>query len=409
MIEGRFGIQLPSSFVFLNYSIKKANKNGDKMSPRVYDIFRKGKCIMYLAWKEIRYAKLRYSLIIGIMLLVAYVVFMLSGLANGLSDGHKKAVSDWGASSIILSEDSNKVASASILTQGDLDRISAKEKAAVGLTASAIAHAGTDEKTNLSVFGAAADSFVVPKVIGGRLYQATNEVIVSENLLDDDYQLGDQITLGSDDTTFTIVGVTKATTYSVVPVLYLDLDAYAQLKYGQQAYTDDSQKPITLIATKSAASAVSLDNKDETTKLTTLSMDDFIQNLPGYAAEKLTLNAMVYFLFIVVAAVVGIFLYVMTLQKTSLFGILKAQGVATSYLVRSIIGQSLIVSIVGVALAYLLSFLTSLVLPAAMPFTVDLIQWSLYGVVLILVSMIGGLFSIRTVTKVDPITAIGGE
>lgn len=364
---------------------------------------------MYLAWKEIRYAKLRYSLIIGIMLLVAYVVFMLSGLANGLSDGHKKAVSDWGASSIILSEDSNKVASASILTQGDLDRISAKEKAAVGLTASAIAHAGTDEKTNLSVFGAAADSFVVPKVIGGRLYQATNEVIVSENLLDDDYQLGDQITLGSDDTTFTIVGVTKATTYSVVPVLYLDLDAYAQLKYGQQAYTDDSQKPITLIATKSAASAVSLDNKDETTKLTTLSMDDFIQNLPGYAAERLTLNAMVYFLFIVVAAVVGIFLYVMTLQKTSLFGILKAQGVATSYLVRSIIGQSLIVSIVGVALAYLLSFLTSLVLPAAMPFTVDLIQWSLYGVILILVSMIGGLFSIRTVTKVDPITAIGGE
>ena len=95
---------------------------------------------MYLAWKEIRYAKLRYSLIIGIMLLVAYVVFMLSGLANGLSDGHKKAVSDWGASSIILSEDSNKVASASILTQGDLDRVTAKDKAAVGITASAISH-----------------------------------------------------------------------------------------------------------------------------------------------------------------------------------------------------------------------------------------------------------------------------
>lgn len=83
---------------------------------------------MYLAWKEIRYAKLRYSLIIGIMVLVAYVVFMLSGLANGLSDGHKKAVADWGAQTIVLSEDSNKVASASILTRGDLSRVEAKEK-----------------------------------------------------------------------------------------------------------------------------------------------------------------------------------------------------------------------------------------------------------------------------------------
>lgn len=88
---------------------------------------------MYLAWKEIRYAKLRYSLIIGIMVLVAYVVLMLSGLANGLSDGHKKAVADWGAQTIVLSEDSNKVASASILTRGDLSRVEAKEKAAVGL------------------------------------------------------------------------------------------------------------------------------------------------------------------------------------------------------------------------------------------------------------------------------------
>ncbi|OTN77783.1 hypothetical protein A5886_002884 [Enterococcus sp. 8G7_MSG3316] len=364
---------------------------------------------MYLAWKEIRYAKLRYSLIIGIMLLVAYVVFMLSGLANGLSDGHKKAVSDWGASSIILSEDSNKVVSASILTQGDLDRVTAKEKAAVGLTASAISHENNSKKTNISVFGAQANSFVVPDVIDGRLYQAADEVIVSENVLTDGFKLGDKITLGSDDTIFTIVGVTKATTYSVVPVLYLDLDAFAQLKYGNQTYTEDSQKPITLIATKSTASNITLENEDETTMLTALTMDDFIQNLPGYSAEKLTLNAMVYFLFIVVAAVVGIFLYVMTLQKTALFGILKAQGVATGYLIRSIVGQSLIVSVVGVGLAFLLSYATSLVLPTAMPFTVDLPQWAMYGVLLIFVSMIGGLFSIRTVTNVDPITAIGGE
>ncbi|MEQ7290534.1 ABC transporter permease [Enterococcus gallinarum] len=363
---------------------------------------------MYLAWKEIRYAKLRYSLIIGIMLLVAYVVFMLSGLANGLSDGHKKAVADWGAQTIVLSEDSNKVASASILTRGDLSRVEAKEKAAVGLASSAISHKGKTEKTNISVFGAEADQFVVPKVIDGRNYRSTNEVIVSENLLPEGFALGDHIQLGGDDQVFTIVGVTKATTYSVVPVLYLNLDAYAQLKYGNQEF-DQSNGPISLIATKEPKSDVKLIQSKDQTKLTALTFDDFVENLPGYSAEKLTLNAMVYFLFVVVAAIVGIFLYVMTLQKTALFGVLKAQGVSTGYLVRSIVGQSLIVSIAGVLIAFVLSYLTSLVLPAAMPFTVNLLQWCLYGMVLIFVSIIGGLFSIRTVTKVDPITAIGGE
>jgi putative ABC transport system permease protein len=44
-----------------------------------------------------------------------------------------------------------------------------------------------------------------------------------------------------------------------------------------------------------------------------------------------------------------------------------------------------------------------------MPFTVDITQWILYAAILIAVSVVGGLFSIRTVTKVDPISAIGGE
>ena len=121
------------------------------------------------------------------------------------------------------------------------------------------------------------------------------------------------------------MGVTKATTYSVVPVLYLNLDAYAQLKYGNQEF-DQSNGPISLIATKEPKSDVKLIQSKDQTKLTALTFDDFVENLPGYSAEKLTLNAMVYFLFVVVAAIVGIFLYVMTLQKTALFWCIESTG-----------------------------------------------------------------------------------
>lgn len=83
---------------------------------------------MFLAMKEMKYAKLRYGLIISIMFLIAYVVFMLSGLASGLAEEFKKAIDDWGAQEIVLSEDANQVFAASQLTRGDLDQVNAKEK-----------------------------------------------------------------------------------------------------------------------------------------------------------------------------------------------------------------------------------------------------------------------------------------
>lgn len=50
-------------------------------------------------------------------------------------------------------------------------------------------------------------------------------------------------------------------------------------------------------------------------ELEAVSINDFIENLPGYKPQNLTLNFMISFLFVISATVIGIFLYVMTLQK----------------------------------------------------------------------------------------------
>ncbi|MDU5332963.1 ABC transporter permease [Enterococcus sp.] len=356
---------------------------------------------MFLAWKEIRYAKLRYGLIVGIMILVGYVVFMLSGLANGLADGNRTAIDDWRASTIILSEDSNKIANASQLQKKDVDRVTAKEKAGVGIYSTAVEEKSGGEKTNVSIFGTDNNAFIVPKIIKGRLYKNNNEVIVSENLLSEGYKLNQKIKIN--DQTLKIVGVTKETTYTLAPVIYLDHSTFKALKYGSQP---TGNEPINLIVTKGKTT---IDNPNGQTKLDKMTPETFIENIPGYTPEKLTLNTMIYFLFIVVTAIIGIFMYVITLQKNAIFGVMKAQGVSTSYLVRSILAQAFLVGIIGVLVAVALSVGTSLVLPSAMPFSVHWTEWALYSVILVFVAMIGGLFSMRTVTKVDPVTAIGGE
>ena len=359
---------------------------------------------MFLAIKEIRYAKLRYGLVIGIMLLVSYVVFLLSGLASGLAQEFMQAVGDWQADTVILAKDANKSLNASQLTLQDFDDISTTSKKAPISVYNGAAKLG-EKNTDITLFGTDADAFMLPKVIKGSNKLTKNDVIISKNLSDEGYQIGDNISIGKYGEKLTIVGIFKESYYTVTPVIYSDTETFVNVKYNGQIIKDKSQTPINGILVKKGQPNYNAVQKES---LDSLSLIDFIEAIPGFSAQNLTLNGMIYFLFIVVTAIIGIFMYVITLQKTAIFGIMKAEGISTGFIAQSIIAQSFIVGIVGVLGATILALLTSLILPSAMPFQIIIKDWLLYGIVLLVVAVIGGLFSIRTVIKVDPITAIGG-
>ncbi len=156
----------------------------------------------------------------------------------------------------------------------------------------------------------------MPDVVKGRLYRNSHEIIVSQNLIDLGYHLNQKVKLGSQTKAYKIVGITRATKFSEVPVIYLNLNAFTQLKYGAQRFTKAADKPISMVVVKNrAADKVTVKNNGDGTKLDKMSVNTFIQNIPGYSAQNITLDTMIGFLFVVVTAIVGIFLYVMTLQK----------------------------------------------------------------------------------------------
>ncbi|MCI1984571.1 MAG: ABC transporter permease [Bifidobacteriaceae bacterium] len=376
---------------------------------------------MFLALKEMRYSKWRYALVMGVIFLVSYMVFMMSGLATGLSSGHKKAIDDWNASSVVLTEDANKVFGASQLTRGDLDRVStasSSDKSGVGLYQGSVTKGSTKE--NISLFGSDASAFTTPAVTQGTNYSGKYDITISQNLVDEGFAIGDTVRIGNLDHDLTITGIFKSTTYSVVPVIYTSLDTWTSIKYGTQPFNEDASKPLNAVVIR-GTSGVTIDNSTatrqsataertgSTAKLQKLDMATFVNNVPGVSAEALTFNGMIGLLVVITAAIVGIFMYVITLQKTAIFGVMKAEGVRTGFIARSVVAQSFVVGVASVAIAYLLAWLSSLAFPAAMPFVADLGKWALYGVLLVVVTVVGGLFSVRTVARVDPITAMGEE
>src|SRR5699024_9285604 len=141
--------------------------------------------------------------------------------------------------------------------------------------------------------------------------------------------------------------------------------------------------------------------------LEAIGIESFVENLPGYTAQNLTLNFMISFLFIISATVIGIFLYVITLQKTNLFGVLKEQGFTNGYLAKVVLSQTFIISMIGTLIGLILTLFTSVFLASAVAINLSAVTLIIYAVVLIVVSLIGSLYAIQTIRKVDSLKASG--
>jgi len=355
---------------------------------------------MFLALNEIKKNKLRFTLIIGVLMLVSYLVFFLSGLATGLENLNRESVDKWKATAIVLTEESDKSMYQSSLTIEEVNEIDAKEIAVIGQI-NAVAGNG-DQKTNVSIFGINKDEFIMPKVTEGGVFVDDNEVIASDALKEDGFKVGDELHLSSSAQVLKIVGFTDKARFNAAPVLYGDLATFHRVKFGEAA--EANKESINGIVVR----ADELTTITKNDSMESIEIETFIRNLPGYTEQNLTLNFMIYFLFGISAVIVAIFLYVLTVQKISMFGVMKAQGISNSYLSQSVIAQTFILAAIGVAVGFVLTLITGAFLPSAVPVAFDLVTMLIYGIVLIVVAIMGAVFSVLTIVRIDPLKAIGG-
>jgi len=348
---------------------------------------------MFLAWNEIKNNKLRFVLIIGVLTLVSYLVFFLSGLANGLENLNKEAVVKWDADGIILTEESDVNLPQSSLKLDDYEDQGVDEYAVLGQM-NAIATSG-ELKSNVAIFGIKKEEFIMPDVVEGEAFTNTGEVIANDSLKEEGFEIGDELQLSATDETLIITGFTEDAKFNAAPVLYGSLETLEQLRMN------DSVNGF----------VIRTDNIDDVTvseELQVIPTQTFIENMPGYSEQSLTLTFMIYFLFIISAVILAIFLYVLTIQKISIFGVMKAQGISSGYLAKSVVAQTFILALAGVIIGLVLTITTGFFLPAAVPVAFNYLDLLLYGIVLVAVSVLGALFSVQTIVKIDPLKAIGG-
>ena len=82
---------------------------------------------MFLAIREIKKEKLRYGLILTVVVLISYLIFILSALALGLATANTAAVDSWQSKSFVMTKDANGNAGQSLLTTKQVDQLSGEK------------------------------------------------------------------------------------------------------------------------------------------------------------------------------------------------------------------------------------------------------------------------------------------
>lgn len=355
---------------------------------------------MFFALKELKYAKAKFALITSVIVLVGYLVYFLTSLAYGLASSYTNAVNKWGANEIILTVESNDNMMMSYMTQDDYDSVAIDgTKAKIGLFPAVINNPVADNvlesRVDVYFFGIE-DSFLKPSELSN-LSLNGNKVIVDEELKKEGYKVGDLFGATGTENKFEIVGFSTKSTYQTAPVVYMDLTTWKEYRYG----LNSAQAPFSGVIVRGEVTQLS----DE---LLSYSVDSYIATLPGYTAQVLTFSTMIGFLIIIVAFVLGIFIYVLTIQKTSMFGVMKAQGISNFYIAGSVILQTFILVLIGVLLGLFLTLITGFFLSSVVPFAINILFYGGITVAFFLFAMFGAMFSVRAVLKIDPLRAIGG-
>ena len=360
---------------------------------------------MFLAWNEIKYSKTRFALIIGVIILVSYLVYFLTGLAYGLAQDNRTSVDKWDADAIVLTDESNANIGMSMMPMSERDRVEADEVAILGQAPNVVRRKGeTNEeaKINVTFFGIDADDFIMPEVIEGEEFSKDYEVIADISLREEEgIELGDDLKLAGSDIEVTVVGFTEDAKFNVAPVLYTTVSTYQDVRF--EAIDDSDEGRISgLVVRNSSVDDIEIENDD----LVLYTINEYIEEIPGYMAQLLTFGLMIGFLIVIAAVVIGIFMYVLTVQKSSMFGVMKAQGIPTGYIAKSVVMQTFLLSLMGTLTGLGLTILTAYFLPATVPYQPNI--YFLIGISLLLIvfAVLGAFFSVRTIVKIDPLEAI---
>ncbi len=356
-----------------------------------------------IALREMLRRRLQFGLISLIVGLIVFLVVMISALGTGLMAAMSGAVRSFPADVIVFSTSSNKSFLRSELTADQV----AQAQSAIG--ADSVARAGYLPATIEDRAGGLTDATlfgVDPGVLaGGNAPPGPGEILADHTFLrESGLRVGDDVVLRNALRRFDlrISGEVHQGQFLGLPTIYASMETWRSIRYANNP-TPPEASVLLVKGSRDLIPAIEAATPDSTA----VSRDAAIAAIGGVKQQNQVVQTIELFGFVIGALVIGIFFYVLTLQKTGQIAIFKAIGASNTYVFRQLVQQVLIVSVLGVAIGVPLSILAASAIPEQVPLQLTARDAIIGSAGILLTGLAGSLFSGRQVLRVDPMTALG--
>jgi len=380
-----------------------------RLGPRLRTVRHREGTTVFVAWRDLRFARGRFVLIGSVVALITLLVGFLAGLTGGLAAQNVSAVLALPGDRLVLQQPSSGQPSFGESTIGREARVGwqtaagVDEVVPVGIVQGR-AIAGAASADGGSAVGVALFGLPAPGAGAGTVASLApdrdDEVGLSAAAASDlGVGVGDRVTITG--TTYRVASVGGDAWYSHTPVLAMTPDAWAA---ADRRLGGDGAPTVLAVSGSPDWDAVAA-----RTHTSAASHLGSLTALETFRSEVGSLALMIAMLFGVSALVVGAFFTVWTMQRAGDVAVLKALGASTGSLVRDALGQALVVLVVGIGVGTAAVVGLGALAGGALPFLLSPLTTLVPAVAMAALGLAGAAVALRTVTAADPLTALGSN
>ena len=380
---------------------------------------------MFLALRDLKFAKGRFFLMGLVVVLVAFLTTLLSGLATGLIKNNISGLMALDATHLAFEYNDTPSYRNSMIERDMWEGWRSVEgvQLAEPLGHSMFSARRLDDKSldDVVLWGIEPGSFLEPEVVAGEhLGQLENGVLVSQLLLNRGVSIGDTIVLDRALTELVVVGTTEEHNIGHVPVIYTPMRLWQEATYGPPGGPPPGETlpdilydfaSLVVLQIDSGTQPGILENADidNGTRILTKDPEAYVAST-GYREEVQTVQMIQGFLVVISAIVVSAFFTIWTIQRTKEIGLVKALGGSNWYLLRDALGQITLLMVVAATLGTAVGYRLGVYFEeTGRSFQIEPFTVISSSILLVVAGMLGSALSVRLITRVDPIIALGRE
>jgi len=369
---------------------------------------------MRIAWLELRRRPSRFVTATAILALLATLLMLLGGLLDGLLSGSTSAVAAQRGDLLVFSSTAEKSFVRSRITPTQRTTVAqvpgVAEVGGIGVAqlAARVPGNGPRDLADVALFGYELAPKAVPPPPG------PGEAYADSSLERKGVRDGVTIEVGPARTPIRIVGTVRDLSYSDQGTLWASADTWRttinanlpEAGVGPGVFqalvvrVDPGADPTSVAARIDRGTAGATES---------LTVRAAVNAIPGVSQQRATFNQIIGVTVVIAVVVVALFFALLTVERTVLYGVLKALGATSGTLFGGVVLQGVVVTAIASAVGAGIALLLDVVIPpGSIPYTLLPGRVLTSALFLLVAAVFGCVFSLRRVLRIDPASAIGG-